>query len=156
LKTQLKNKTMKFTCSVTINVSKEKVTAYFVNPEYLKEYQDGFLRKELISGEQGQVNSISRMYYKQGKGEMELTETIQANNLPDEFLAQYHHKFTDNTMKSTFTSLSDNQTRFDAEINYTAFRGFIVNIMVFIAPNFFKKQVQKWLNNFKVFVEKLA
>ena len=145
---------MKFTCSVTINDSKEKVVAYFENPTYLKEYQDGFLRKKLISGEQGQVNSISKMYYKQGKGEMELTETIQVNNLPDAFMAQYHHKFTDNTMKSTFTTLNENKTRYDAEIHYTAFRGFMVKIMVFIAPSFFKKQIQKWLQNFKIFVEK--
>ena len=145
---------MQFTCSVTINAPRKKVTAYFANPEYLKEYQDGFLRKELISGEQGQVNSISKMYYKQGKREMELTETIQVNKLPDEFIAQYHHKFTDNTMRSTFTTLSENETRYDAEILYTAFRGFMVNVMVFIAPGFFKKQVAKWLQNFKIFVEK--
>lgn len=145
---------MQFTCSVTINAPKEKVAAYFINPAYLKEYQDGFLRKELISGEQGQVNSISKLYYKQGKREMELTETIQVHKLPDEFMAQYHHKFTDNTMKSTFTALSENETRYDAEINYTAFRGFMVKVMVFIAPGFFKKQVAKWLHNFKIFVEK--
>ncbi len=145
---------MQFTCSVTINAPKEKVAAYFSNPEYLKEYQEGFLRKELISGEQGQVNSISKLYYKQGKREMELTETIQANKLPDVFMAQYHHKFTDNTMKSTFTTLSENQTRYDAEIHYTAFRGFIVKVMLYIAPGFFKKQVAKWLHNFKKFVEK--
>lgn len=145
---------MKFTCSVTINASKEKVATYFAEPKYLKEYQDGFLRKELISGKQGQVNSISKMYYKQGKREMELTETIQINKLPDVFMAQYHHKFTDNTMKSVFTDLGDTKTRYDAEIHYTAFRGIIVKVMVFIAPGFFKKQVQKWLQNFKIFIEK--
>jgi hypothetical protein len=147
---------MKFTCSVTINASKEKVAAYFTNPDYLKEYQDGFLRKELIFGTPGKVNSISKMYYKQGKGEMELTETVKVNNLPDEFMAQYHHKFTDNTMKSTFTTVNEDETRYDAEIHYTDFRGFMVKIMVFIAPGFFKKQVAKWLHNFKVFVEKNA
>jgi hypothetical protein len=147
---------MQFTCTVTINVSKEKVAAYFANPEYLKEYQDGFLRKELISGNSGEENAVSKMYYKQGKREMELTETIQVNNLPDEFMAQYHHKFTDNTMRSTFTTVSETQTRYDAEIHYMAFRGLMVKVMVFLAPSFFKKQVVKWLQNFKVFVEKKA
>jgi len=145
---------MKFTSTVTINIPKEKVAAYFANPDYLKEYQEGFLRKELISGDSGEENTISKLYYKQGKREMELTETIQVNKLPDEFMAQYHHKFTDNTMKSTFTALSETKTRYDAEIHYTAFRGFVIKTMVFIAPNFFKKQVAKWLKNFKVFVEK--
>jgi hypothetical protein len=86
---------------------------------------------------------------------MMLTETIVVNNLPDEFMAQYHHKFTDNTMKSTFTSIDENQTQYDAEIHYTAFRGFMVKTMAFLAPKVFKKQVDKWLHNFKVFLENL-
>jgi hypothetical protein len=39
------------------------------------------------------------MYYKQGKRELELTETITANRLPDSFEASYHHIHMDNTMK---------------------------------------------------------
>jgi hypothetical protein len=57
-------------------------------------------------------------------------------------------------MKSIFTSLGANETRYDAEIHYTKFKGFVVKVMVFLFPSFFKKQVQKWLNNFKIFVEK--
>lgn len=144
---------MKFTCSVIINQPKNKVVAYFSNPEYLANYQEGFLRKEPISGNSLEDNSVSKLYYKMGKGEMELTETVLKNELPNSFLAQYHHKHTDNTMKSIFTELSKNQTQYDAEINYTALRGFIVKLMSFLAPSFFKKQVQKWLDNFKVFLE---
>lgn len=144
---------MKFICSVIINQPKEKVAAYFENPDYLGKYQEGFLRKELISGNPFEENTISKLYYKMGKGEMELTETVIKNDLPNSFLAQYHHKHTDNTMKSIFTSLDENQTRYDAEIDYTALRGFMVKLMAFIAPSFFKKQVQKWLNNFKTFLE---
>jgi hypothetical protein len=144
---------MKFTCSVIINQPKEKVAAYFANPEYLGKYQEGFLRKELISGDSMKDNAVSKLYYKMGKGEMELTETVLKNDLPNSFLAQYYHKHTDNTMESTFTLLNENQTRYDADINYTALRGFIIKLMSFLAPSFFKKQVQKWLNNFKIFLE---
>lgn len=42
---------MKFSGSVEINASVEKVTAYFIDPVYLGEYQDGFVRKELLEGE---------------------------------------------------------------------------------------------------------
>ena len=89
-----------------------------------------------------------------GKGEMELTETILKNDLPNSFSAFYFHKHTENTMTSTFTSLDENTTQFDAEINYTEFKGLIVKIMKFIFPSMFKKQVRKWLVNFKIFVEK--
>ena len=57
---------MKFTCSVTINQPIEKVAELFANPEYLKEYQEGFIKKELISGESGQRGAVSKMYYNQG------------------------------------------------------------------------------------------
>lgn len=145
---------MKFTCTVIINKPKEMIASYFANPKYLAEYQEGFQKKELVSGEAGKVNAVSNLFYASGKRKMMLTETILVNNLPDEFMAQYHHKFTDNTMKSTFTSVDENQTKYDAEIHYTAFRGFMVKLMVFLAPKFFKKQVDKWLLNFKTFIEK--
>lgn len=146
---------MKFICSVTILQPKEVVVSYFSNPDYLVKYQEGFIKKELISGQVGKKDAISKMFYKQGKGVMELTETILENNLPNEFMAQYHHKFTDNIMRSTFTSLGENKTRYDAEIHYTALRGTMIKIIAFLFPSFFKKQVQKWLTNFKVFLEDL-
>ena len=145
---------MKFTCSVTINKPRKTVVDLFENPDFLGEYQEGFIKKVLISGDVGKENTVSKMYYKMGKGEMELTETILKNDLPDIFLAQYHHKHTDNTMQSSFIVLDENTTQYDAEIHYTAFRGFVVKVMSFLFPSFFKKQVQKWLTNFKVFVEK--
>lgn len=145
---------MKFTCSVTINQSRHKVVDYFNNPDYLKEYQKEFIKKELISGEGQQEGSISKLYYKMGKGEMVLTETIIENKLPDYFFAEYYHEHTENTMKTTFTEIDADITKVESEIDYTAFKGFIVKVMAFIAPSFFKKQVQKWLVNLKVFAEK--
>ena len=144
---------MKFSCSIIINQPIDKVAALFADPAKLKEYQKDFIRKELISGNPGQEGAVSKMYYKQGKGTMELTETILLNNLPDEFLGSYRHKHMDNTMKSTFTALSDHQTRFDTEIEYTAFRGFFAKMLAFLFPGMFKKQVQTWLSNFKTYAE---
>lgn len=130
------------------------VAELFASPDFLGEYQDGFIRKDLISGEVGQVDTISKMYYKMGRGEMELTETVLKNDLPDVFSAFYFHKHTENTMQSSFIAINENTTKYEAEINYTAFKGIMVNIMKFLFPSMFKKQVQKWLDNFKVFVEK--
>ncbi|QTE23785.1 SRPBCC family protein [Polaribacter cellanae] len=89
-----------------------------------------------------------------GKGEMELIETVLKNDLPDFFSAFYFHKHTENTMASIFTVIDDNTTEYSAEINYTAFKGFMVKVMKSLFPDMFKKQVQKWLDNFKVFVKK--
>jgi len=145
---------MKFTCTVTINKPLDQVAAFFADPQYLGEYQEGFVKKELLSGEAGQDGAVSLMFYDAGGRKMELTETIISNRLPEAFEANYHHIHMDNSMNSYFTALAPDQTRYDAEIEYTAFRGFMVKIMAFIFPGMFKKQVQKWLNNFKTFVER--
>ena len=145
---------MKFVCSVTIQKPRDLVVKYFADPMYLAEYQEGFIKKELLSGIEGQTGAISKMYYKMGKGEMELTETITHNNLPETFAAQYHHKSTDNTMLCKFIAIDTQSTQCNWEIKYTAMRGFMINLMKILFPGVFKKQVEKWLNNFKAFVEK--
>ncbi|QMU63676.1 MAG: hypothetical protein GKR88_04840 [Flavobacteriaceae bacterium] len=145
---------MKFTCTVHIHKPQQVVADFFVKPEYLKEYQEGFQKKELISGNAWEVNAVSKLYYQSGKRKMELTETVLKNDLPGEFLAAYYHTHTENTMKSTFTVVSANETRYDAEIHYTKFKGIIIKVTAFLFPFFLKKQVQKWLVNFKHFVER--
>ena len=145
---------MKFTCSVIIKKPKNIVADYFINPDYLGEYQEGFIKKELISGSTSKEKAVSKLFYKHGKREMELTETILKNDLPDSFKAFYFHTHTENTMQSTFTSIDENTTEYTSIIEYTAFKGFMVKTMAFLFPSFFKKQVQKWLTNFKIFVEK--
>jgi len=145
---------MKFKGLIDIEQPRDKVVALFANPAYLREYQDGFLRKELISGEEGKDGAISKMYYQHGKREMELTETVTANLLPNSFEASYHHKHMDNTLKCIFTAVGENKTRYETAGEYTAFRGFIPKMLALFFPKMFEKQAQKWLNNFKEFAER--
>lgn len=145
---------MKIKGSIQINKPQETVAKLFADPNNLKEYQDGFIKKELISGTAGENAAVSKMYYQQGKGEMILTETITNNALPDLFEAHYHHKHMDNTMVCTFTSVSEDQTEYAYEVEYTEFRGFVVKTMALLFPGIFKKQIDKWMIQFKVFAEK--
>ena len=144
---------MKFSCSITIDRPVEEVVALFQDSSKLGEYQDGFVKKELISGREGEVDAVAKMYYQQGKRHMVITETILVNNLPEEFLGSYHHEHMDNTMRCQFTTLSDGKTRYDSHIEYTAFRGFFPKLFATLFPSMFKKQVQKWLDNFKAYAE---
>jgi hypothetical protein len=144
---------MKFTCQVQINKPKEKVVELFDNPENLKYWQDGYQGFDHISGEPGAVGSKSTIKYKMGKREIELVETILVNNLPDEFAGEYYHKNMTNTMSNRFTAVTDSTTLYESEVHYIALRGFMTKLMAFLFPNMFKKQVQKWMNQFKDFVE---
>ena len=144
---------MKFTTEVIINKPIELVAKYFADPQYLESYQDGFLRKVHVSGEVGQEKAVSMLYYKQGKGEMELEETILIQKLPEQFKGHYHHKHMDNTMEVRFTAIDKNTTRYESDINYTAFRGIMPKMLSIFGKSMLRKQGQKWLDNFKIFVE---
>lgn len=141
---------MKFKLSVDISQSVDKTVAVFSNPDNLKHVQEGFISKELISGIEGEIGAKSKMVYKK----LELVETIITNNLPEMFEGLYVHKYTVNTMKVWFTALNENKTRYHAEIHYTKFNGFVINVIAKLFPSMFKKQVLKWMHKFKDFTEK--
>ena len=67
-------------------------------------------------------------------------------------------KLTENIKSSgistTFIKLDSGMTRLEQNIHYTKFNGFLPKLLVKLFPGIFKKQVQKWLNQFKTFVEK--
>jgi len=145
---------MKYKGSIDINKSREKVTELFINADNLNEYQDGFIKKELIEGNEDENGAISKMYYKYGKRDMILTETVIENNLPFSFEASYHHKHMDNTMKCTFTEINENQTQYKYEFEYTRINWVLPKLMAILFPSMYRKQGEKWMQQFKIFVEK--
>lgn len=145
---------MKFKGSVDIAKPRPEVIKYFSDPKYLGEFQDGFVKKELLSGQQGQDGAVSKMYYRYGKRDMELTETITANKLPETFESHYHHIHMDNTMKCTFVELDDQNTRYEYEFEYTRINWFMPKLIAILFPGMYRKQGEKWMRQFKEFVEK--
>ena len=144
---------MKFTCSVQINKPINEVVDLFDDTENLKYWQDGFLSTELISGKQGTVGARSKIRIRAGKSIIVLNETILVKNLPAEMTALYEHQQMDNTICNRFTSTENNGTLWTAEINYTRLKGLFPRVMAALFPGMFKKQTQKWLDNFKLFAE---
>ena len=147
---------MKFQCSVDINLNINKVIELFDNPDNMGKWQEGFVSFEHLGGEPGQPGAKSKVTYNNKGRELILIETVLVRNLPHEFSGIYEHKHMVNSMKNSFEPLSENQTRWVAEIEYTKLNGFMIKLMAFLMPGMFKKQTQKWLNQFKVFVERLG
>ena len=145
---------MKIKGYIDIDKPQVEVARYFADPQYLKEYQDGFIKKEHVSGEKGQEGAVSKMYYKHGKHEMELTETIKKNDLPHTFEAFFHHKHMDNTMKCNFVPISENKTRYEYEYEYTRINWVMPKLFAILFPSMYRKPAEKWLKQFKAFVEK--
>ncbi|MBT8319112.1 MAG: SRPBCC family protein [Gramella sp.] len=145
---------MKIKGYIDINKSRDAVVKYFADPRYLAEFQDGFIEKVLISGEEGKQGAISEMYYKQGKKKMVLTETIIDNQLPEYFESNYSHKHMDNTMKCEFTELGQNITRYNYEFEYTRINWIMPKLISILFPGMYRKPAEKWMLQFKEFVEK--
>ena len=49
---------MKFKGSIDINLSRDKVTKLFMNPDSLVEYQDGFIKKKLSKDVPGKLEQF--------------------------------------------------------------------------------------------------
>ena len=144
---------MKHEGYIDIDQSIEVVTHYFIDPAYIGEYQDGFVRKELESGAQGKNGSVSKIFYENGKHKMVLTETIISNELPDSFEAFYHHKHMDNTMRCEFQTLDNGSTRYKVTVEYTRIDWIMPRLFALLFPGMYKKPARKWMENFKRFVE---
>ena len=146
---------MKFKSEVIIDKPQVELADLWVNPSHFKSHQEGFIRKELISGAAASNGSVSKLYFQHGKHEMELTETIVKNELPNSMEAFYHHKHMDNSLKTSFTKINESQTRYTVEGEYTEVRGIMPKLMMFLFPGMFRKQPKKWMDNFKNFAESM-
>jgi hypothetical protein len=143
---------MRFTCTVEVRLPRKQTVELWSNPEHLSEWQDGFISLEHLSGTPGEAGAKSQMVYQIGKRRIELVETIVTNDLPDWFIGTYDTEAMTNTMINRFVSV-EGGTRWDAEIEYTRFGSIMPRIMAWVMPGMFRKQTQKWLDQFKIFAE---
>ena len=143
---------MKYICTVEINASLEKVVALWNNEAYFKEWQDGFKHIELLEGIANTKGARSKIILAD-KRRIELIETILSINLPHEKTALYEHIHMTNTQTSRFKKIEADKTLYTSEVEYTKFNGFLIKLMARLFPGKFKAQSQKWMDQFKQFVE---
>ena len=143
---------MRYTCSVEIEASIDRVVALWEDESSFKEWQDGFESIEHLSGIPHTKGAVSKIVF-QDKKRIELIETIVSVNLPREKTAIYEHIHMTNTQVSRFKSLGVNRTLYISEVEYTKFNGFFIKLIAKLFPSKFKAQSQKWMNQFKEFVE---
>ncbi|GER59322.1 SRPBCC family protein [Patiriisocius marinus] len=144
---------MKYSCNVEIEAPLKQVVALWKNEKHFAQWQDGFKSMEHLQGIPNTVGAKSRIKLNQGKREIVLIETILENNLPVEKSALYEHLHMSNTQTSRFEYIDDTHTRYISEVEYVKFNGFVPKLMSKLFPKLFKKQSQKWMNQFKVFAE---
>ena len=144
---------MKFTCTVDIKLPRDQVVDLWQNPDNLDKWQDGFKGVEFTSGPPGEVGSKCILKYDMGRTQFDLEETILVNDLPDVFKGRYDMENMTNTMHNRFEEVETGVTRWTADLDYTIHKGFVVKLLSKIWPGMFKRQTQKWLNQFRDFAE---
>jgi xanthine/uracil permease len=60
-----------------------------------------------------------------------------------------------NTMTVLFNAISSHKTQYISQIEYTKFNSLLIKLMASLYPGMFKKQVYKWMTQFKSYVEYL-
>lgn len=142
---------MKYQNEVIINAPREKVVALFDDPENLKKWQKGFVSMELIEGDPGEVGAKHKLHYKMGKRDVEMIETVTARNLPENLSGTYEAKSVFNAISNNFEDQGNGTTRYWTENEFRLSGS--MKIFGWLMPGAFKKQSQKYLEDFKAFVE---
>ena len=143
---------MKYTNTVDIAMPMEKVIELFDNTENMYKWMDGLVGHEIVSGTQGEPGAQMRLFFKMGKAEFSMLETITEKNLPNKFAGSYKTKFATNHVSNSFKETADGHTHMHSETRVEP-HSFMVRLMCWISPGTFKKQSQQYLDNFKKFAE---
>ena len=142
---------MKFSAEIEINKPIDTVIALFDDPDNLFKWMEGLQSFEHVSGTAGEPGAKSKMMFKMGKRDVEMTETVLVRNLPDEFTGSYEAKGVYNIVKNRFQKISNTKTKYITDQEFQ-FKGFM-KCIAFLMPGAFKKQSMKYLTSFKNFAE---
>lgn len=140
-----------YTTEIEINAPRSKVIELFDDPENLSRWQKGLVSFEHISGEPGKPGARSRLKYKMGSKEIEMIETVEERNLPDEFSGTYETKGVWNLHKNYFLEKGE-RTLWRTETEFKS-SGFMMKFLTTVMPGMFKKQTRQTMRDFKNFVE---
>lgn len=143
---------MKYSVETIIDLPITTVVDLFDNPEYMKEWQKGFVSMELLEGRKGEVGSKSMLKYKMGNRDVEMIETLIHYDLPNYFETTFETKGMINRYICEFKAIGSNQTKW---INHNEFRGtsLLMKLLTWIMPGAFKRQSKTYMEDFKKWAE---
>lgn len=143
---------MKYQVEIEINKPLDKVIELFDNEENAFKWMEGLESWDHISGTAGEAGAKSKMKFKMKKREIEMVETIEEKNLPEIMTMNYTTKGVFNRVENRFSAIGDDKTKYVTNQEFK-FESFGMKVMAFLMPGAFKKQSQKFLNDFKKFAE---
>lgn len=143
---------MKYTLELEIDKPRAEVVEKFEDVDSLGAWQPDFLGAEPISGEPGTAGSKLMLKYEHGKRDLEMEETVEVANLPDEFSGTFVADGMKMTVRNYFTEVGTEKTKWVSE-NEATVSGIVMRIISLIMPGCFKKQSLLYMTNFKGWLE---
>ncbi|HNQ12932.1 MAG TPA: SRPBCC family protein [Bacteroidia bacterium] len=138
--------------SNTINKSLAMVAKCLTNEQGVKEWMEGFVKMERISGEPHQVGTLTDFYFIHRNKEMKLREEILEQNLPHQIKYSYTSTMGYNEVELQFKELSADRVQ-QTSISYFKFKA-PMSWIAFLFTGMFKKQTNKIITAFKAYCEK--
>ena len=143
---------MKYTCEITIDLPRDRMVAILDNPENMKHWQRGLESFKQISGQLRQEGAQMELAYQMGKRHLVMVETLIKYNPPHELHTTYDTKGVHNIQKNYFKEVDANTSKWISESEFQ-FSSFGMKLMGWLMPGAFRKQSQKYLEDFKRFAE---
>ena len=140
-----------YTLEIEIDLPLEKVGELYGDPANLPFWQPGFISIEPVEGEAKKF----KLLYLHGKRTIEMVETVEVDELPNEYTASYAAKGMQMRVSNRFEKIDENRTRWISD-NESQTSGLFMKLMGILMPGCFKKESYKYLVNFKAFAERGA
>ncbi len=128
-----------------------KVVELFDNPENWPKWQESLVSSEALEGTPGEEGAKTKLLHKFGRREIEMVETIESKNLPEEMNCIYIAPGAWNRVIYRFAEIGPSETRWEFETEFRC-TGFL-RIMAFLMPSIFRKASLKDMTSFKRFAE---
>ena len=142
---------LSYTVQVELNLPREKVLELFEDREARPKWQRGFVSMTHKEGEPGQPGAKSDLVYQMGKRKIEMVETVTLRELPDRFDGTYDAKGVHNVVRNRFIEVGPDKTRWESDQEFHM-KG-MMKLFAWLMPGAFKKQSQKYMDDFKAFAE---
>ncbi|MGI9324132.1 MAG: SRPBCC family protein [Pseudomonadales bacterium] len=143
---------MRYQLEQEIDAPRELVFALMQDHQNLTKWQPDLLSVEHLSGVSGQVGAKTLQVNRQGKGQLEIIETITESRPPETLCAMYEGGSVRTLVECQFSDLGENRTKWVLISDFQS-TNILMKLMAVFAPGMFKKQTTKFMNQFKDFVE---
>lgn len=128
------------------------VVAVFSDRDQVADWQRGFISMTEKDGEPGANGSTAVLVYNNRGREMTMLETITDNGLPHHFHGSYDVTGVHNIQRNFFKEIGEGRTEWRSQSEFR-FEAFGMKVMGKLMPGMFKKTSQRFMEDFKDWVE---